>query len=156
MKCEFLSIRALLILLCSISLYVDVSGQHSTKNTKTGVFSSININEILRPSSLQPDNVSQSISGAQVNNRNSTGLKKLLDSQQSGATLLQLHQIASSQRMMDDTLIVGFFPGDTLRVTGVWANNGPIIVLQDGVLIFEHANATILGDLFVIGRGQVW
>lgn len=156
MKCEFLSIRALLILLCSISLYVDVSGQHSTKNTKTGVFSSINVNEILRPSSLQPDNVSQSIGSAEVNNRNSTGLKKLLDSQQSRATLLQLHQIASSQRMMDDTLIVGFLPGDTLRVTGVWANNGPIIVLQDGVLIFDHANATILGDLFVIGRGQVW
>lgn len=48
-----------------------------------------------------------------------------------------------------DTIFVGAVPNDTLYITGTFFNNGPILVFNDGVLIFENANATINGDLFV-------
>ena len=55
-----------------------------------------------------------------------------------------------------DTLIVGYTPNDTLRITGNWTHIGPIIVLNSGVLIFKHANATIVGDIYVAGHGKAF
>ena len=50
---------------------------------------------------------------------------------------------------------VGTTPHDTLVVTGNWQNNGPVAVINDGVLIFNNAHATISGSLIVVGHGQV-
>jgi hypothetical protein len=54
-----------------------------------------------------------------------------------------------------DTLIIGAFPGDSVYITGSFFNNGPILVLSDGKLTFENADAQILGDLIVWGTDAV-
>lgn len=54
-----------------------------------------------------------------------------------------------------DTAFVGVVPHDTLVVTGNWTCNGPIYVFNDGVLIFDHATATVLGDIYVWGHGSL-
>ena len=50
-----------------------------------------------------------------------------------------------------DTLMIGVPPNDSLIVTGSFTHNGPILVYGNGILRFKHANATILGDLYVWG-----
>ena len=57
--------------------------------------------------------------------------------------------------MQVDTAIVGIVPNDTLVVTGNWTCNGPIYVFNDGVLIFNNANATIMGDIYIWGNGTL-
>ncbi len=54
-----------------------------------------------------------------------------------------------------DTAFVGGVPNDTLVITGNWTCNGPVYVFNDGVLIFNHANATILGDIYIWGHGTL-
>lgn len=54
-----------------------------------------------------------------------------------------------------DTVIVGVVPHDTLRITGTYLNNGPIIVANDGVLIIHNAHATIIGDIYAFGMGRI-
>lgn len=54
-----------------------------------------------------------------------------------------------------DTLVVGFTPKDTLFVSGTWNHNGHILVLNDGVVMFKNAVATIFGDLYVVGEGKI-
>lgn len=54
-----------------------------------------------------------------------------------------------------DTAFVGAVPNDTLIVTGNWTCNGPIYVFNDGVLIFDNANATVLGDIYIWGHGTI-
>jgi len=55
-----------------------------------------------------------------------------------------------------DTLIVGYTANDTLRIMGNWTHVGPIIVLNTGVLIFKHANATIVGDIYIVGHAKAF
>ncbi len=55
-----------------------------------------------------------------------------------------------------DTAFVGIVPNDTLIVTGNWTCNGPVYVFNDGVLIFDNANATILGDIYIWGNGTIF
>ncbi len=50
-----------------------------------------------------------------------------------------------------DTLVIGLTPGDSMYVTGSYFNDGPIIVYNDGILVFENAQALINGDIFVWG-----
>lgn len=54
-----------------------------------------------------------------------------------------------------DTIIVGYTPADTLFITGSWSHTGPVIVLNDGVVLFKNATITLAGDLFVIGNGKL-
>ena len=56
---------------------------------------------------------------------------------------------------MLDTVFVGDVPNDTLIITGNYFNNGPLLVFNDGVLIFQNANATILGDIYVFQNGTL-
>ena len=74
--------------------------------------------------------------------------------------LLQSHDPASRVHQLDTLrsggiLYVGNTPHDTLVVTGAWQNNGPVAVVNDGVLIFNNAQATISGSLIVVGNGQI-
>ncbi len=62
----------------------------------------------------------------------------------------------SSSLRSIDTLWVGLTPGDTVVITGTWQNTGPIILENDGVLIFNNANATIGGDMYVLDSAQVF
>jgi len=66
----------------------------------------------------------------------------------------------SSTRSVDslylgDTLVVGFTPGEVLVIDSVWMHPGPIIVMGDGVLKFQHAQATILGDIYTVQNAKV-
>jgi len=54
-----------------------------------------------------------------------------------------------------DTLIVGDVPGEELVVSGNWTAPGPIIVMNDGLIWFHKAHATLMGDVFVIGNGRI-
>jgi len=67
---------------------------------------------------------------------------------------------ASSIRSVDslylgDTLVIGSTPGEVLVIDSVWMHPGPIIVMGDGVLKFQHAHATILGDIYTVQNAQV-
>jgi hypothetical protein len=46
-----------------------------------------------------------------------------------------------------DTLFVG----DTLEITSDWMRDGPIVIYNSGLLHFNKANATILGDIYLFG-----
>ena len=50
-----------------------------------------------------------------------------------------------------DTLFVGLTPNDSLIVTDTFVHDGPIFVMGNGILRFNKANATILGDIWVWG-----
>ncbi len=54
-----------------------------------------------------------------------------------------------------DTLFVGLVPNDTIIITGNYANNGPVYVFNDGVLIFQNATATIYGDIIIFQNGKM-
>ncbi|MBK9356751.1 MAG: T9SS type A sorting domain-containing protein [Bacteroidales bacterium] len=47
-----------------------------------------------------------------------------------------------------DTLYVT----DTMVITGNWIHSGTIIIAYSGLLHFKNANATILGDIFLLGE----
>jgi hypothetical protein len=80
-----------------------------------------------------------------------SGIYHLLQQQEPAARALQ----TSNLRSGGGILYIGATPHDTLVVTGAWQYNGPIAVINDGVLIFNNAHATISGSLIVVGNGQV-
>jgi hypothetical protein len=55
-----------------------------------------------------------------------------------------------------DTIIVGATPDDTLRITGNWSHKGPILVLGNGVLIFDNATVVDTGDVYVFQNGKLF
>ncbi len=57
--------------------------------------------------------------------------------------------------MPTDTLIIGDTPAETLRITGIWSHDGPIFVMNDGVLIVDNAYITINGNLYILNSGKV-
>ncbi len=59
-----------------------------------------------------------------------------------------LHGAASKST---DTLFVGLTAGDSLHITGAFTNNGPVVVIGDGILVFDNAQALINGDIIVWG-----
>ncbi len=134
----------------------DVMAQQTINSIRTPLLSGLDLNSKLQNSFLETQSENEMQSEPAHDAQESFGMKKVLDNEHTQSNLQRIHHLNGLSRMMNDTLIVGYLPGDTVRVSGVWSNNGPIIVLQDGVLIFDHANATILGDLYVIGHGQVW
>ncbi len=54
-----------------------------------------------------------------------------------------------------DTVFVGGVAHDTLRISGIYTHNGPIMVFNDGVLIIKNAIVNNTGDLFVFNYGRV-
>jgi len=84
----------------------------------------------------------------EANTAKHSGIYHLL--QQSASAGLQLDTLRTG-----GILYVGNTAHDTLVVTGTWQNNGPVAVVNDGVLIFNNATATISGSLIVVGDGQV-
>lgn len=78
-----------------------------------------------------------------------SGIYQLLQQKGSGNALQQ------STLKSAGILYVGNTPNDTLVVTGPWQNNSPVFVVNDGVLIFNNAQATISGFLLVAGTGKI-
>ncbi|HKR06135.1 MAG TPA: T9SS type A sorting domain-containing protein, partial [Bacteroidia bacterium] len=64
--------------------------------------------------------------------------------------------ITGKVQQAPDTIFVGDVPNDTLIITGTWTNNGPVLVFNDGVLIFQNANATVIGNMYVFQGGKLW
>lgn len=56
-----------------------------------------------------------------------------------------------SQTKNNDTLFIGTGIQDSLYISGNYIHNGTILVLNQGKLIFENANATITGDIIAWG-----
>jgi hypothetical protein len=56
---------------------------------------------------------------------------------------------------LHDTLVIGVTPGEELIIDTIWIQNGPIIVIGDGILRFQNAHATILGNIFTFDQAQV-
>jgi len=78
------------------------------------------------------------------------GLHQMLQLRQNLNRPLKFLQNQDSLNL-NDTLIIGAFPGDSVVISGSYFHNGPILILNDGYLGFDHATATILGDVFVAG-----
>jgi hypothetical protein len=51
-----------------------------------------------------------------------------------------------------DTLYIGEVANDSVVVSGTWIHEGPIFIIGDGKLVFNNANATILGDIWIWGN----
>jgi hypothetical protein len=79
----------------------------------------------------------------------SSGIYQLLQQRNSDNAVQQ------SMLKSQGILYIGNTPNDTLIVTGAWQNNGPVFVINNGVLIFENAQATISGFLLVAGTGKI-
>jgi hypothetical protein len=52
-------------------------------------------------------------------------------------------------------IIVGDEPSETLSITGYFYNNGDIIVINDGVLLIDHAEFYLDGDIIALNEGVV-
>jgi len=83
-----------------------------------------------------------------------SGIHHYLEEQYLGQTATSRLQ-ASTTMKSDGILYIGATPHDTMVVTGAWQNTGSVAVVNDGVLIFNNAQATISGSLVVVGNGQV-
>ena len=84
-----------------------------------------------------------------------SGVKQLLNLYRPGHFNIALPSFSQQISRSSDTLIVGVAGNDTLVINGNWQNNGPIYVMNSGVLIFENAQATILGNIYVVDAGQL-
>jgi len=62
---------------------------------------------------------------------------------------------ALKSEIINDTLIVGGTPDDSLIITGNYTFDGTIIILNNGILRFKNADATINGDIIVYGYHAV-
>lgn len=82
-----------------------------------------------------------------------SGIKSLLTNYRPGKYSVP-KALGTQISRSSDTTVVG--SNDTLLVTGAWQNSGPIFVLDSGVLVFDSAQATIMGDVIVEGNGQLW
>jgi len=70
------------------------------------------------------------------------------------------YYLSSQDRTADtiylgDTLVIGFEPGEELLIDSEWIHYGPILIIGDGILRFEGAHATILGDIITAENGQL-
>lgn len=91
-------------------------------------------------------------------------VRKISAGQESGGIMSNLALRKTSQEFFGglpcrlastDTFVVGATPGDTVRITGPWTNNGPIFILNDGVLIFDSADVTLPGNIYITGQGTL-
>ena len=58
--------------------------------------------------------------------------------------------------MASDTIIVGAQINDTLVITGNFTHTGPIMVFNNGVLIFNQATVVDTGEIYVFGNGKLF
>jgi hypothetical protein len=81
-----------------------------------------------------------------------------IDSQSSVSSIFQYldFDLPDSPHTLSDSLVIGDTPGETLLVTGNWFHDGPIFVINDGVLQFRNAQVTNLGNLNVVNSGRVY
>ena len=107
------------------------------------------VNDAIQKAWLQKDQAS-SLAGTHHEAYHS-GINHIMQSQGHTTRALQLDTLRAG-----GILYVGNVPHDTLVVTGAWQNNGPVAVVNDGVLIFNNADVTISGALVVVGNGQVF
>lgn len=54
-----------------------------------------------------------------------------------------------------DDIIIGDEPAETLYIGGYFYNYGDIIVINDGVLILDHADFNLAGNILVVHQGSV-
>lgn len=67
-----------------------------------------------------------------------------------------INDFAGERSSNMDTTYVGLNVNDTLIITGNWTATGPILVFNSGVLIFQNANATILGNMYAFQNGKIF
>lgn len=110
------------------------------------------VNEALQKAWEQKDNpIPMPSAAARNGNAHPSGICHLLQQQTPEAKAERTNTMKSGGNFF----YVGMTPHDTLVVTGNWQNNSSIAVINDGVLIFNNAHATISGSLIVVGQGQV-
>ncbi|MBS1635343.1 MAG: T9SS type A sorting domain-containing protein [Bacteroidetes bacterium] len=78
-------------------------------------------------------------------------LKRLDDLKQNGVKKVA----GTSWLQLHDTIVVGYTPNDTLKITGYWTHSGPILVMGNGVLLIKHATVIDSGDVYVFQNGQM-
>ena len=100
------------------------------------------VNEALQKAWEQHNNnpASAPVATGKQTNPHPSGICHYLQQQTPGAKAI----LANTMKSGGTFLYIGATPHDTMVVTGNWSYNGPIAVVNDGVLIFNNANATIL------------
>lgn len=85
----------------------------------------------------------------------SSGVYEVMKSLPAVLSGLETFDTKAARMQLTDTIFVGDVPGDTLIINGNFTNNGPVLVFNDGVLIIESANVTLLGDVYVFQNGRM-
>ena len=124
---------------------------NAQSRTNAHPFPQQQVNEAIQKAWEQKDNpIPTGPAAARPQNAHPSGISHLLQQQTPEAKAHRANTMKSG-----GFLYVGATPHDTMVVTGNWQSNQPIAVVNDGVLIFDNAHATISGSLIVVGQGQV-
>jgi hypothetical protein len=130
------------------------SGPGISSVVQHAVFPQLKINNVLSRASEQT-----SVRGAQNilrTGEHQSGVFNLLKTLSQWKQPFDARNISDKVQQPPDTVFVGEVPNDTLVINGNWTNNGPILVFSDGVLIFQNANVTIVGNMYVFQGGKVF
>jgi len=143
-----------IIICCSVIIQPSIAQDNNANNTHL-LFPQGTITNALKESFENPSLQAQSNTKSITNQQSGAFQMIKLMPQLKERSRNFSHNSTLKNIQVTDTLFVGTSPHDTVRVTGTWSQNGPIIVFNDGVLIFHNANATIFGDLNVYNSGHV-
>jgi hypothetical protein len=136
------------IILCFAEI---VKGQNSIYNGHP-VFQQQTVNEMLQSASQNTE--SYSLPSVSKIKKQESGAFNLLKNNFGLYSPPQIN-LSSQKSQSVDTVIVGAMITDTLYITGTYSCTGPVYILNNGVLIFQNANATIYGDMIVFGNGKI-
>ncbi|TAL63162.1 MAG: hypothetical protein EPN85_00810, partial [Bacteroidetes bacterium] len=100
--------------------------------------------------------IQKNTGGVPVDNSVINMLHKLSKKNPAAVNFKNTTPVSPDTVSVGDTLIVGFTPNDTLRISGNWTHVGPVVVFGNGVLIFDNATTTLVGDIIVLGNGKVF
>ncbi len=130
-------------LLLSITIIILFCIQIDAQNEqlKNGLNQLINLSKTAEIPNLQTSTAIQSGLRQQFSNWN----KEQID-------VAKKRMISLDNSKNGDTLFIGEVANDSVVITGTWVHSGPIFIIGDGKLVFNNANATILGDIWIWGN----
>lgn len=89
----------------------------------------------------------KTVDSLSVSKHNESGLLQMMKFKENLKIPQAFLACKGKSKLIYDTLIVT----DTMTITGTWMHEGPIFIVNNGLLKFQDANATILGDIYLMG-----
>ncbi|MCC7513196.1 MAG: T9SS type A sorting domain-containing protein [Bacteroidia bacterium] len=131
-----------------VFLLISINQNILSQSNATRLFPQEKINEALN----------KFIASAQWSNQNKHASQSPTGFVSSPASVLFKKVFDNNEQdlMVADTIIVGAQINDTLVITGNFTHTGPILVFNNGVLIFNQATVVDTGEIYVFGNGKLF